>query len=220
MSDLVHLILGGARSGKSRWAQRLAEASGRPVLFLATATAGDAEMAERIRAHQSSRPAGWRTIESPLQLLAPVREHARPGDLLLIDCLTLWVSNRLLHQIGTTTPESVPSADWRAIEDALIREIDQLIAWIRAHRIAAILISNEVGLGLVPPYPLGRRYRDALGQVNQALAARADSVILMVAGLPIELRSLTVAPPLPGEGAATGEIRGAPPSHPPDDPRP
>lgn len=192
MSGLVHLVLGGARSGKSQWAQDQAAASGRSVLFLATATAGDPEMAERIAIHRASRPPRWQTLESPLALLAPIRERARAGDVVLIDCLTLWTSNVILDQLGATSPEDLPSDTWRQIERMLVAEIEQLVDWVRGHEVTAILVSNEVGLGLVPGYPLGRRYRDALGQVNRAVAAHADSVVLMVAGLPIDLRQLTI----------------------------
>lgn len=187
----ITLILGGARSGKSAWAQRLAEQSERAVVFLATATADDAEMAERIAAHRAARPSTWRTVESPIALASAVRRHAEPGDLVLIDCLTLWVSNVVIARIGAgSDPGAVPPAVWAGIQDDLVTEIHDLVDIARASRTSLILVSNEVGMGVVPAYPLGRHYRDILGQVNRAAAALADSVILMIAGLPIDLRTL------------------------------
>lgn len=187
----VTLILGGARSGKSALAENLANRSGRPVIFLATGTAGDAEMAERIQRHRATRPAAWRTIESPIDLVSPLRTRARPGDLLLIDCLTLWTSNRILFRLGTDRdPEAVALREWSEMEADLIQEVGELIGAARIAGVELILVSNEVGMGIVPPYPLGRHFRDALGQVNQAAAGQADSVVLMIAGIPVDLRQL------------------------------
>lgn len=193
--DEVTLVLGGARSGKSRWAEDLAAASGRPVLYVATAAAGDAEMAERIAAHRRERPEGWRTIEEQVDLVAAVRGAARPGDLILVDCLTLWVGNVLLREIGDRSdPGDVAPATWAAIEGRLVAAAEALVEAARTGGLGLVLVSNEVGLGVVPPFPLGRHYRDALGRVNQAVAALADDVVLMVAGLPLDLRRLVAAP--------------------------
>ena len=200
MSSTITLVLGGARSGKSTWAQQFAEYSNLPVVFLATATAGDAEMTERIVAHQSNRPAGWRTIESAERLATPVRQQARPGELVLIDCLTLWVSNVILSQIGGADPNTVTGERWLAIERDLIADIADLADLARVMSLSLVLVSNEVGMGIVPPYSLGRRYRDVLGQVNRAAAARADAVILMIAGLPVDLRRLALGEILGGHG--------------------
>ncbi|MGH2460240.1 MAG: bifunctional adenosylcobinamide kinase/adenosylcobinamide-phosphate guanylyltransferase [Chloroflexota bacterium] len=186
----VTLILGGARGGKSAWAEKLAIRSGRPVVFLATATAGDAEMAARIAAHRANRPADWRTVEEPLLLTRAVQQHAHPGDLLLVDCLTLWVSNVVLARIGTRDPEGLPANEWRPLEDELCAAVEALIEMARAANVSLILVSNEVGLGIVPAFPLGRLYRDLLGQVNRVAAGHADSVIFMIAGLPVDLRRL------------------------------
>ena len=194
MRSSVTLILGGARSGKSAWAEQVAANSGRPVTFVATATAGDTEMAARIAAHQASRPAGWRTVEAALDLAGAVRAHARPGDVVLVDCLTLWVSNRLLAgSAGYPDAEAVPDAVWRDVEAGLLADAEALLEGARTAGAALVLVSNEVGLGLVPPYPLGRRYRDLLGRLNQAVARPADRVVLMVAGLPVDLRRLLAA---------------------------
>src|SRR5579884_2427922 len=175
MDGRIQLILGGARSGKSAWAQRVAEQSGRSVIFVATATAGDAEMAERIAIHRSTRPPTWRTLESPEQLLAPISQHAVTGDVVLVDCLTLWVSNVILRRLGGADPDQVPSREWSSIERHLVGEIGRLVDWVETNGVAAIIVSNEVGMGIVPAFPLGRRYRDALGQVNRAVATRAGS---------------------------------------------
>lgn len=187
----VTLILGGARSGKSAWAEQLASQSDQDVVFLATATPGDAEMARRIAAHRVVRPPTWRTIESPIELGSAVREHAHPGDLVLIDCLTLWVSNVVLARIGTSgDPDAMSGQEWQAIEANLRAGAEGLIDTARSIDVSLILVSNEVGMGIVPAYPLGRHYRDLLGQVNRAVASQADSVILMIAGLPVDLRRL------------------------------
>ncbi len=187
----VTLILGGARSGKSTLAERLAAESGRPVLYLATSVPFDDEMRERIAAHRSDRPSGWRTVEEPLRIAAALRDLARPGDLVLLDCLTVWLSNWLLDGLGPDRdPDAPPAADWNVLESAALAETGALLADARARGVALILVSNEVGMGVVPAYPLGRRYRDALGRINQHAAAHADTVLLTIAGFPLDLKRL------------------------------
>lgn len=186
------LVLGGARSGKSAWAERVAARSGRPVLYLATATVGDAEMADRVAAHRAARPPHWRAVEEPIDLPGIVQRVVTPGDLLLVDCLTLWVSNLILAHLGARDPDDLPRSESTQIEAWVLGLADDLLAAIRNREAEAILVSNEVGLGLVPPYPLGRLYRDVLGRVNQRVAATADSVVLMVAGLPIDLQRFSL----------------------------
>ena len=191
MTGHATLVLGGARSGKSAWAEHVAAQSGRPVLFVATATAGDDEMAERIARHRTERPPDWRTVEEPLRLLHAIQTSARPGDAVLVDCLTLWVSNRLGDAIPCDAdPDALPAEAWRALEAALAAEVEALVAAARERDLALILVSNEVGMGIVPATPLGRRYRDVLGRVNRAAAASADAAVLMIAGLPVDLRRL------------------------------
>jgi adenosylcobinamide kinase/adenosylcobinamide-phosphate guanylyltransferase len=168
----VVLLLGGARSGKSATAVRLASESGLPVTFIATAVAGDAEMAERIRRHREARPAAWKTIEAPLDLLEAVRSAARE-DFLIIDCLTLWVSNLLLQHAG--------DGEIDAAADEIARKLDGR---------RCVVVTNEVGLGIVPVNALARRFRDVLGTVNARFAASADRALLMVAGRAIELASV------------------------------
>jgi adenosylcobinamide kinase/adenosylcobinamide-phosphate guanylyltransferase len=172
------LILGGARSGKSSFAEQIAREGGKSVLFIATATAGDEEMARRIRNHQASRPAGWQTLELPHAIGSHL---VQPVDgVVIVDCMTLLVSNLLL-----SLPENTPD---EVVLHKLQIEIDELTAAQIRCGGQWLVVSNEVGLGLVPPYPLGRVYRDALGFANQALARAASRVILMVAGIPMVIK--------------------------------
>jgi adenosylcobinamide kinase/adenosylcobinamide-phosphate guanylyltransferase len=192
VSGQITLVIGGARSGKSAWAERRARESGRQVHYVATATAGDDEMAERIAAHQSQRPASWRTIEEPVRLLHEIQASSTPGDAVLVDCLTLWVSNVLLQTIGPEgDPDTIPQEVWTVVEASIVNEVNALLTVARDRDLMLILVSNEVGMGVVPATSLGRHYRDILGRVNQAIGSRADSVILMVAGLAVDLRQLT-----------------------------
>jgi adenosyl cobinamide kinase/adenosyl cobinamide phosphate guanylyltransferase len=173
------LILGGARSGKSLFAQQLAQRMGKEVLFIATAEAEDEEMKERIRLHQAARPPEWRTLEEPLYLPEAVEQNSG-HEVVLIDCLTLWLSNLLRGD--ETSPDM-------AREAAILEAVRRLLRAYEQGEATFILVSNEVGMGLVPPYPLGRRFRDLLGRVNQLIAAKAERVYLVVAGLGLELKA-------------------------------
>lgn len=189
MKSTITLVLGGARSGKSLWAEQFARRGNGPVLYVATAQPSDDEMAERIANHRANRPADWTTLEVPVDLLSAIRKQAEAGCTVLVDCLTIWVSNAILARIAAFEDAAVVSpAEWRAIEADLVAEVTGLAEHARRSALRLILVSNEVGLGLVPPYPLGRAYRDILGRVNSGLAERADNVIMMVAGLPIDLK--------------------------------
>jgi adenosylcobinamide kinase / adenosylcobinamide-phosphate guanylyltransferase len=179
MGKRLTLLLGGARSGKSAFAQKMAEERGRKVLFVATATAGDDEMAARIAAHQTARPTHWRTLEASTRIGLAIQKEASGYDVVLIDCLTLWAANILTALEGTTDPDA---------EKTLGKEIEEFLAAYTAGEAEWILVSNEVGMGLVPPNPLGRSYRDALGRLNQKIAGCADEVLLLVAGLPLVLK--------------------------------
>jgi adenosylcobinamide kinase / adenosylcobinamide-phosphate guanylyltransferase len=162
----ITLVLGGARSGKSRYAEGLLTALPPPRIYVATAQALDDEMAARIAAHRARRDAGWETVEAPHDLTGAL--SAAPKDAaMLIDCLTLWLSNRMLADAHV-------DAEIEALENALAQRLG-----------AAVLVSNEVGSGIVPDNALARRFRDLQGRLNQRLAARADRVVLLVAGLPI-----------------------------------
>jgi adenosylcobinamide kinase/adenosylcobinamide-phosphate guanylyltransferase len=183
--SLVTLILGGARSGKSRMAVDLARRSDGPVAFLAAGRAGDAEMAARIERHRRERPAEWRTIEQARDLGAEIAV-LDPGSTVLLDGLGDVATDYLLAQ---ATPEGdLTPSELTAVEADVEAEITGLVGAARAAGLHLIVVSNEVGLGLVPPYPLGRHYRDVLGRANQRLAAAADRVYLMIAGLPIRLK--------------------------------
>ena len=160
------LVLGGARSGKSRYALVLAEAAAPTRLMIATAQALDDEMAARIARHRQERGAGWTTREEPLDLVAALREDARPGRSVLVDCVTLWLTNAMLAR--------------REVE----AEIAELAALVPTLTGPAIFVSNEVGQGITPPSALGRRFQDAQGRANQALAAACDVVVSVQAGLP------------------------------------
>ena len=179
MSNLT-LILGGARSGKSSHAQSLAEATGKPVTFLATAQALDEEMSARIQKHRAERPAGWETLEIPCDLAAQVAQVK--SDVVLLDCVTLLVSNLLMQFVKDDLVDEKP------FMGAVQNEIEELIAAIHAQEKDWFIISNELGLGLVPPYQMGRIYRDVLGWANQRLAREADTVLFMVAGIPMVVK--------------------------------
>ena len=171
----VSLVLGGARSGKSTHAEKLVTGSlfgapPQPAVYVATAQAGDVEMATRIMAHRARRGVGWTTIEEPIKLaeaLDGAQTHRQP---VLVDCLTLWLSN-LMHK-----------------EADLDEAADELVMALDGYASPVVFVSNEVGLGLVPETPLGRAFRDAQGRLNMRMAGRADRVILIAAGLPLTMK--------------------------------
>ena len=171
----VCLVLGGARSGKSTHAEKLATGSlhgapPQPAVYIATAQAGDVEMATRIMAHRARRGAGWTTIEEPLKLAEALEAAAAHGRPVLVDCLTLWLSN--LMQAGADLDEAA----------------DDVVRVLEGYAVPVVFVSNEVGLGIVPDTPLGRAFRDAQGRLNMRMAERADRVVLMAAGLPLIMK--------------------------------
>ena len=170
MREGVALVLGGARSGKSVWAERLIEESGLTRVYMATAEAADTEMMERIAAHRKRRGAAWRTVEVRDRIEEALAAEAGEGRAVLVDCLTLWVSNLMLA-----------GAEIEARTRALAEKAATLPGLV-------VFVSNEVGLGIVPDTPLGRRFRDGQGHLNQAIAAIADRVVFMAAGLPLYLK--------------------------------
>lgn len=174
----IVLVTGGARAGKSRWAEEeAARLAGERVTYVATAEARDDEMTHRIMAHQAERPPGWTTIEEPLDVGRAVTSAST--DVILVDCLTLWVSNLMLNErlpVSATAETRVHTAVASLLEAAVAREGTLLV------------VTNEVGLGVVPDNELARAYRDLLGWANTRVAARADRVLLMVAGLPVTVR--------------------------------
>jgi len=180
----VILITGGARSGKSHFAQVLATKSGKSVLFVATAQAGDEEMRRRIGDHRRARPAGWRTLESPSAVGTQITRGIGDVELVIIDCLTLLVSNVM----GEFVSSSGDEVDVVPAEKAVSSELEELIECLERVKADFIVVTNEVGLGLVPDNALGRVYRDLLGKANQRLAEAADEVYFMVAGIPVKIR--------------------------------
>jgi len=166
----VMLITGGARAGKSRYAERLMSARPARHAVIATGTAGDEEMAERIARHKAERDKSWEVIEQPISVRSAIRNAARPDRIVLVDCLTLWISNLM--------------ADRRDIEI----EVQGLVGTLHIAAGPVIIVSNEVGLGIVPDNAMARAFRDNLGRANQAIAAAADVVLFMAAGIPIVLK--------------------------------
>jgi adenosylcobinamide kinase/adenosylcobinamide-phosphate guanylyltransferase len=169
------LVLGGARAGKSAHATAWAAGRGQRVVFVATAEPLDPEMAGRIAAHRAARPPGWATVEAPLALAEALADLAGKADVAVVDCLNLWVAN-LLGQVPGPA------------DDALRAETGRLTAALAEAPFDVVLVSNEVGSGVHPETAIGRRFRDVLGTVNQAVAAIADEVVLMVAGCPLHVK--------------------------------
>ena len=164
------LVIGGARSGKSAYAERLVEESGLKPVYLATATTGDDEMSERIRIHKERRGEVWSTVEEPLALTTAIQEHSNIGSAILVDCLTLWLSNLMTLS--------------RDIE----QETQELAAMLPDLNGPVVFVTNEVGLGIVPANELARAFRDHAGRLNQAVAQTSDRVVMMISGLPMTLK--------------------------------
>ena len=179
MSNLT-LILGGARSGKSSYAQSLAEETGKSVTFLATAQALDKEMSARIQKHKGERPAYWQTLEVALDIAGHIEEIQ--SEVVILDCLTLLLSNLLMEFLKDDLVDEAP------FMQAVQKETEELLTAMRISKHDWLIVSNEVGLGLVPPYQMGRVYRDGLGWANQRLAREAEKVVFMVAGIPIVVK--------------------------------
>ena len=167
--------MGGCRSGKSRYALELAtQVAGRNRIFVATCMPGDKEMEERVRRHQKERSQSWTTVEAPLSLAEAVDEHSRQGNVIVADCLTLWLSNLLLE---INNPEEIEV------------HIKRLIQSLESSQCPVFLVSNEVGTGIVPENRLARKFRDVAGFANQNVAACSDMVIWMVAGIPVTIKN-------------------------------
>jgi adenosylcobinamide kinase/adenosylcobinamide-phosphate guanylyltransferase len=178
------LITGGARSGKSRFAQELALQTGGSVLFVATAEAGDEEMKQRIEEHRKSRPSDWVTIETPTCLGQQITQNIGEAQTVIIDCITLLVNN-VLQQCGHFHDEEIEATIFKK---EVMAEITELADCIERTDACFIIVTNEVGLGLVPADKVSRLYRDLLGKANQVLAQHADEVYFMVAGIPVPLK--------------------------------
>ena len=169
MSGSIIYISGGARSGKSSFAQKLAEQLSPHPIYLATAQAYDAEMSDRIRRHQSDRDARWRTHEEPIDLCQALSGYSS-GDVIVIDCLTLWLSNILLAEKNVKMEE------------------DKLVSHLKNQQATLIVVSNEVGMGIVPDNALARSFRDVAGRLNQTVAAVSDEAFVLISGLPLRLK--------------------------------
>lgn len=171
-------ITGGARSGKSRFAEQTAATHGAPLCYLATAQPLDDEMGQRIRKHQQRRGDDWQTIEEPLHLTQSLAVNDGIFNVILVDCLTLWLSNLLLlyEDLGEET------------ESRIMDDVQRLAATLRGMTTPVIIVSNEVGMGIVPDHPLGRMFRDIAGQANQIIAAAAREAWLVASGIPLRLK--------------------------------
>ena len=174
---MLTLIIGGARSGKSRFAQSLCCSSPR-VAYVATARVEDEEMRGRVARHRQDRPPNWITFEEPLAISEIIRQHALKFDFMIVDCLTLWLGNLC----WSMRENSFQALEWRALD-----EVEHLVETARSTRL--VVVTNEVGQGIVPESPLGRLFRDLQGWINQAVAGKADLVYQMVAGIPIPIKS-------------------------------
>ena len=211
--DRLILVTGGARSGKSSFAERLAADRAAPpagsgrVTYLATSEILDEEMAARVATHRAARPDVWSTVECPLEVPGAVREHAATTDVFLLDCVTFWTTNLLFSggAFGGSRPPDegfnyddslLPAEEERAAAARVASAVDDLIGALRETGSRLIAVTNEVGLGVVPEYPLARLYRDQLGWANQRLARAADEVYLLVAGLALDVKTLAL-PPFP-----------------------
>lgn len=185
MGKLI-LILGGARSGKSSFAEQWAKKSGKSVTYIATAQPGDSEMTARIEQHRADRPDHWITLEIPLNISAALQPNPIKSQLILLDCITILVSNLML-QFGKEA-DTIDIERSQVVED----EINQLIQAIHTSDSTWLVVSNEVGAGVVPPYPLGRLYRDLLGQANQRLSDSAEEIYYLIAGIALPLHQIGI----------------------------
>lgn len=183
--ETKHLVLGGARSGKSRYAEQLAIDSGLAVTYIATAEARDGEMQQRIIHHQQRRPTNWGLVESPLDLAQTLMEHAAPQRCLLVDCLTLWLSNLIFA--GQAWQDAEAGQPLRC--PRFHQEMQALLTTLPDLPGKVVLVSNEVGWGIVPMHPVSRLFADEQGRLNQQIAARCQQVTLVAAGLPLVLKN-------------------------------
>jgi len=180
MAKRLIFLLGGARSGKSHYAETWAREHGKRVLFVATAQATDADMRGRIADHRAARPPDWQTLEAPIDMARQIAAATYEHDTLILDCITLMTSNIL-----PSLPDSVSQKE---ANDAVLRAVDRLLKVQSQSDATWLVVSNEVGMGVVPPTRLGNLYRDMLGRANQRIAAQADEVLLLVAGIAWRLK--------------------------------
>lgn len=181
----VILVTGGARSGKSIYAENLARERSKKVVYLATAAVVDDEMVERVKAHRLFRPDSWKTVEETINVIEVFDNIPEGTEVVLLDCLTFWISNMMMKRKGEGEPEE---KEVKELELYLINEARKLSEKLKEQKYTVIVVSNELGLGLVPPYVLGRIFRDVVGKANQMIAEAADEVYFMVSGLPLKLK--------------------------------
>ena len=172
----VHLILGGARSGKSAFAEKLAAESGLPVTYIATAQVYDQEFGQRVEHHKIRRPAHWKTVEQAFNLGQTLQTHAKTGELVIVDCLTLWLAQCICPDC-----ERPDNLDWQTERASLLEVLPKLQGTV-------LLVSNEVGMGIVPLGEINRQFQDEQGRLNQAIAQLANKVSFVAAGLPLTLK--------------------------------
>ena len=178
---MLTLVLGGARSGKSSFAEKIAYFRGQDdVIYIATAEVRDEEMAQRVAAHKDSRPQQWTTIEEPVKV-SQTLEKIEKNQVVLLDCITVLISNLFMKYEKNSSDEK---------EKEVLREMEQIVNVARKNEISLIMVSNEVGLGVVPAYKMGREYRDIAGRVNQFLSQKVDEVYFTIAGLPLEIQQV------------------------------
>ena len=185
MQNRIIAVIGGARSGKSTFAEELAKKMQRPTLYIATAQNRDAEMADRIAKHRASRPSTWQTVEAPLDLETAILESGDQAEVLLVDCLTLYISNLLLERLGDLSDQDDPRIPPEE-EQVILEKVKSVLKAAKRVSGTIIFVSNEVGWGIVPLYHSARAYRDVVGRANQLLAAAA-------AGMALELKALAVS---------------------------
>jgi adenosylcobinamide kinase/adenosylcobinamide-phosphate guanylyltransferase len=186
---MIEFIIGGARSGKSLLAEIRAREGGQPVTYIATARAEDEEMVRRVAHHRARRPTEWHCVEAPLELPAALREQAGQGRCLIVDCLTLWLSNLIFAGRAAAQAEAGQALDC----PLLVGGVDELLRTLPMLPGRVILVSNEVGWGIVPMHPVSRLFADEQGRLNQRVAAASDRVSLVVAGLSVEMKPCPTA---------------------------
>lgn len=181
------LVSGGARSGKSIHAEKLAEELSKKVVYLATAVALDVEIKERIKDHQAARPQSWTTLEEGIEVAAVLDKVPKGTEVVLLDCLTFWITNLLMERLGKEEPEA---EEVKRLERELIEEAKILANKLKRKKqdFSIIVVTNELGMGLVPEYPLGRIFRDVVGKANQMVAQAADEVFFLVSGVPLKIK--------------------------------
>jgi adenosylcobinamide kinase/adenosylcobinamide-phosphate guanylyltransferase len=181
-------VTGGTRSGKSAFAEEVVTALGSDVTYIATARAGDSEMAERIALHRQRRPQSWRTVEEPEEVRGAIEFWGERSEVILLDCLTIYISNLLLAgEKGGADNDSTGGGE---PDRDIVSDVRQIAAAAKTVKAHVVVVSNEVGLSLVSPYPLGRQYQEIVGRANQVLARDAEETYMVVAGIPLDLKEM------------------------------